>query len=126
VIGILASLLLTMQSASSMAESTPKPIANGALRTLLRDVYVAPVPLPGGTRVDHPPGEIFGSNGVYRRALSRRSIEGTFVIQGDLVCVQGPDLHRLCRQVLGENNGTYVFIDVETGSSTLMTVTPLP
>lgn len=105
-------------------EATRRPIEGDALRTLLRDAYVTRA-LPPGVIVGHP-SEIFRSNGFYRRFLSRTSVEGTFSIQDDLVCVEGPDLDRLCRRVFHEGNNAYTFVEVATGLSTPMSVARLP
>ena len=73
-----------------------QPMQGEALRTLLRDVYVTPVQ-PPGVIVDHPPGEMFGHDGSYRRIMGRTSVQGIFVIEGPIVCVEGVDFERLCR-----------------------------
>jgi len=106
-------------------DATCRPLEGGALRTLLRDAYVSPVRGPG--LVSNPPGEVFMYNGAYeRRVISRRNFQGTYSIEGNAVCVEGPDFGRRCRRVFVALDGiVYLFVDVEDGSATTMTVSPL-
>jgi hypothetical protein len=103
-----------------MREDTRQPIEGEALRRLLRDAYVTPALSPGV--ITSPDGEIFRSDGFYRRVLSRTSIEGRFVIQGDSVCIEGPDLSRLCRRVFDHGDGVYIFVNASDGSSASMNI----
>ena len=108
----------------AMREGARQPIHGEVLRRLLRDAYVVRA-LPPGV-ITSPDGEIFRSDGFYRRILSRSSIEGRFVIQGNLVCVEGPDLSRRCRRVFDDGDDTYTFVDAADGSSIVMHVTYPP
>ena len=109
---------------TARSEGARRPVEGEALRLLLRDAYVARALSPGV--ITSPDGEVFRSDGFYRRILSRSSIEGRFVIQGHLVCVEGPDLGRRCRRVFDDGDDTYIFVDAADGSSIVMHVTYPP
>lgn len=103
-------------------ESRP-PLDSDALRTLLSNAYVTPA-RPADVIMDHPPGEIFRADGDYVRIPNRTRQYGTFDIQGNLVCVQGADFPRLCRQVISHRDGIYSFVNPSNVSTMLATITP--
>src|SRR4051794_38332354 len=105
-------------------EAGQRPLTADALRTLFSDIYVTAVQDPN-VIVGDGPGEIFRSNGVYERIAGRTGVEGTFRIKGEFVCVQGPDFHSQCRQVIPRGNYTYSFIDRPGGSTKSVTITHL-
>lgn len=103
-------------------ESRP-PLDGDTVRALLSNAYVTPAQATD-VIIDHPPGEIFRADGGYVRIPNRTRQYGTFDIQGNLVCVQGADFPRLCRQVISHGDGTYSFVNPSNGSTMLATITP--
>ena len=101
--------------------SARRPLGAAALRALLADAHVTPR-LPAGVYMSEAPREFFGADGIYFRSESRRRNEGRFVIRGDRLCVHGEGIRRLCRRVFPRGNGTYLFVNLSDGSSTLMSV----
>jgi hypothetical protein len=113
----------TTQNITIDSDTGQRPLEADALRTLLSDAYVTPVQ-PADVFIDHPPGEIFRSNGDYMRIPNRTREYGTFEIRGNLVCVQGVGIPTLCRHVIPRTNGTYSLTDPSNGSTTLVTIAP--
>jgi hypothetical protein len=107
--------------------STPgyvhRPLGADALRTLLSGVNVTPVS-GTGEMMSHPPGEIFRSDGVYMEIRNRTTVDGTFRIEGNSVCVEGGDIERLCRRVIVLENNTYLLVNRDDGSVKLVEITP--
>lgn len=104
-------------------EAAGRPIEGEALRELLRDVFVALPRAPGV--LTRQLGEVFRYNGAYERIAYWGRRQGTFSIEGDAVCIEGPSLARQCRRVFVVPDGTYAFVDTEDGSSASMTIAGL-
>ena len=110
-------------NASSAPNLAQRPLDADALRALLSDVYVTEV-LEAGVIVDHPPGEVFMSDGRYMRILTRTRQYGTFDIRDNLVCIKGQGFVERCRRVVFLGNGTYALVDAPGGQSVQVTITP--
>jgi hypothetical protein len=101
-----------------------RPIEGDEMRALLRDAFVSRPTSPGV--ITHPAGEVFRQNGVYERVAHWRKEEGTFSIERDSVCIQGPRIARQCRRVFLLGDGTYSLVDTAGGTATVVTISPLP
>jgi hypothetical protein len=91
-----------------------------ALRALFVDAYVAAY--NGG---HDGPAEFFRANGHYRRhgGMGAVVFEGSFEVRDGSVCVRGENLTPLCRRVRANGDGTYTFVDIADGSTSIMTIT---
>lgn len=98
-----------------------RPLEADALRTLFSGAYVTPVQA-ADIIIDHPPGEIFRSDGVYQRIVGRTRLYGTFDVRGNLVCVQGDGFRQQCRQVIPLGNDRYSLVDVSNGSTVIVSI----
>jgi hypothetical protein len=101
-----------------------RPIEGEDLRALFRDVFVELPRVPGV--LTRQLGEVFRYNGAYERIAYWGRRQGTFSIEGDAVCIEGPGLARQCRRVILLSDGNYSLVDVEDGTSTIVTISPLP
>jgi len=104
--------------------SSARPLDGASLRQVFRDVLLSPA-LSAGVLTDHPPGEVFRANGGYRRILGRTGQEGTFAIEGNLLCVMGADFPKQCRRVFPQGGGTCVLIDASDKSPATLKLSPL-
>lgn len=109
-----------VQDGTSMSSKIGQTLDDKALRELLQDSYVTPIPHAGV--ITSPAGEAFLSNGVYKRARHRTSLEGTFLIQDSFVCVEGEGFEGRCRKVIYIGDEVYSFVDIITGLGADMTV----
>jgi hypothetical protein len=70
--------------------------------------------------IDHPPHELFRPNGAYARSTGRTALEGTYVVEGNHLCVMGNGIPQQCRKVIWRGGMTYLLIDASDGSDALM------
>lgn len=94
-----------------------------ALTTLLSNVVISPVGIPGATS-SHPHAEMFSAGGAYLRTVGRARFHGRFDVQNDTVCVRAVGITPACRTITDLNNGTYAMIDLATGAITIVTSRP--
>src|SRR3954469_804607 len=94
-----------------------------ALKSVFSGVDVVPVQSRGVIQSE-PPAEIFMPDGSYLRVGNRTRLHGPFQIQRSLLCVRIDGSASQCRKVFRMGDGTYTLIDVATGSSNHVTVTP--
>lgn len=90
------------------------------LRTLLSDTNTTLREVRYRTGVSDFPSELLRSNGVYSIWRGRSGSEGTYSIEGDAMCVAGPDIARLCRRFLRQRDNTYLLINTSDNSQTLV------
>jgi hypothetical protein len=111
------------ENSAVVAERTPAFLTEDAVRSLLSDVVVAPVGDPNviDSRL---PAEIFLSHGNYERAIHRIRMSGTFYFSGNSVCVSLSGVAPLCRLMIANPDGTYVFVDSAGARSGPMTISP--
>ena len=104
--------------------SAVMPLDGEALSRLFstgNNTYLHPVQQAEGVDY-HPRGELFRPNGTYWRSMGRVGREGTYVIEGDRLCVMPGGLAKQCRQVIPQGNNTYLLIDVADNSQILMSL----
>lgn len=94
-----------------------------ALKSVFSNVNVVPVQSPGVIQSELP-AEIFMPDGSYTRVGNRIRLHGTFQIQKNLLCVKIDESSSQCSQVFRMRDGTYNLVNVTTGSSNHITVTP--
>lgn len=97
-----------VEATSRAGDIRSRSLNDVQLRSLLIGSHVAPLREPNVT-VSHPPGETFWVNGIYRRHTGRTSIDGTYEIVGDLICIEGDGITRRCRRVVARSDGTFIF-----------------
>lgn len=117
----LAALLSLSACAAVGRDAAPGQLTTDALRALLSDVYVTAA-LPAGTVVSSPDGEVFEANGNYVRAGNRSRRSGTFRIENNVVCVTGNEISRRCRKAFHRSDGTYLLVDIDNGSTSIVTI----
>lgn len=101
--------------------SAMTPLNGEALRRLFStDYHTYLTPRSGAVIVSHPRSELFRPNGTYWRGTGRTGLEGTYAVEGDLLCVLGDRIPKQCRRVVPQGGNTYLLIDVSDSSQALV------
>lgn len=83
------------------------------------NTYLAPV-RASDVNVGHLPHELFRPNGTYSRRTGRFGPDGSYAIEGNLICVTGEGIPKQCRKVIPQDGKAYLLIDVSDNSLVLM------